>query len=236
MTTIIRNRGIGENQTRNMCSVTTDQTRTRWRIVENHYPAEYGIVPTLLGRSFDNSLTTGIRYANQRIDEAQDPVILIGFSAGAAVAGHTAAQLTPAQRRKVAAVILISDPFQPDGFTSAGHGIAGSRRINGVTARWIFDELDPICCTPKNSPLRTLADQTSSMSLADPHAWGTNLLTRLRLHQWQPVAPQGSDYAEARAAIDRYRTGYHTSYNTKRVPGMNVTYTKLAAQLIDEYA
>ena len=81
--------------------------------------------------------------------------------------------------------------------------------------------------TPEGSPLRGLADKSWAMSLADPAAWGEDLIDRLRTNRWQPSnidwrRPFAAfrQYGEAIDAAGRYFTQHSTSYTGFRAENM----------------
>ncbi|QDQ97959.1 PE-PPE domain-containing protein [Tomitella fengzijianii] len=193
--TVIRCRGIGEPSTgRTMLHNVTDQLpRDHYKPIELPWSAEYGPVPDPAGQSFDDALADGRRMLLSAIRGADNPVILLGYSGGAMLAGNVADEIGRGEHpdiiAKLNAVGLVADPAQPIGQADNGSfGVTGSRDINLILTRWVWDERDPIPCTPTRSPLRTLADQSAAMSIADPYAWGADLIDRLLRAKWQPSA------------------------------------------------
>lgn len=193
-----------------------------WQVIKVPWEAQYGPVGQagVVGSSFDRSLTLGQHLLVEMIDDAgPDPIVLLGYSGGAALAGHVAAELGRDLSEKVAAVGLLSDPFQPRGVSEHGFGIAGHRPLDHPGIVWSYSDADPICVTPELSPLRTIADQTAAMALGDPAAWGTDLIDRLKRGRWQPSAWQWDDvlgsirrYGEAIDAAGRYLTRHTADY------------------------
>lgn len=224
-TTILYARGIGEPPGKpGMChQVIRHLDRERFRAVEVTWPATYGPVGgNPQGESYERALAIGYEQVLDAITRSQDPVVLLGYSGGATLMGDVAAAFGrqySGRRGHVLGVTLIADPHQPRGISPHGHGVAGHRPIDGVPAWWAYSDRDPICVTPELSPLRTLADQSAAMSLADPAAWGRDLHDRLRTARWQPSAwdwhdPIGSirRYSDAADAVRRYIVHHTADY------------------------
>lgn len=164
-----------------------DHDRFRFRFVE--YPATYGV-----GMSYAESLQAG-KWALLNAIRDDRPVILGGYSQGAAAAG--AAAETWSRRGSSMPVLgcaLIADPLRPEGAgmpgwgVASGYGIAGRRPIERVPTWWAAVEGDPITSLPAGNPLRSVADMTEFMSLDDPvkmHQWGQKLVERAVKRQWQ---------------------------------------------------
>ena len=264
MITVLCARGIGEPLTENMLShVTRMLPADRFNVIEIPYPAEYGPVPGLAGKSFDASLAELRRLVLWEIVKAPGRVVLLGYSAGAAGMGDIAAEIAlglhmdatremgwPAFQAlpiagKIAGVGLVADPRMPTGLDPLGRpmwGIAGSRVIPAdYPVWWVADPADPIPCLEVDSPLRTVADQTDAMSLTDPVAWGLSLFARLQFGQWQAVAIRWWDresvirqYSAAFAALQRYVGRDHVSYSTRKPAGDVLTYCERLAENIIE--
>lgn len=208
-TTVIRCRGIGEpaaNAPTLLHQVTDRLPRDRYRPIELAWSAQYGPVPATAGESFASALADGRIRLLQEIEKAPGPVALLGYSGGASLAGNVAQEIGrgdhPHLAGKVTAAGLVADPAMPRGQAANGSfGVTGDRHTDGIPTRWLWDERDPIPCTPDRSPLRTIADQTSAMSLVDPAAWGADLLDRLRRGRWQPSA---WDWRDVIGSIQRY--------------------------------
>ena len=105
----------------------------------------------------------------ERVRREPGPVVLAGYSGGAAVVGHALARMSIDERVKVRCSVLAADPnmsasvYQVVGTRSSGYfGIAGARMtIRDLPASspviWVADKGDPICQLPPGSPLRRLA-------------------------------------------------------------------------------
>lgn len=248
MISVLACRGIGEPMQGNMCSaVTRHLDPTRFRVREVPWPASYGVVPLPMGPAFDESLRTGRELLLRMIDEDPNPVLLLGYSGGAALAGNVAAEVAAGKhpRLEVVGCGLISDPFMPNWASPAPSiwGIAGHRTIHHqLPTFWAADPADAICCCPANSPLRTIADQTRAFSASNLLGWGVDLVGRLQRQEWQQVAINWRNRDEVRAIyrqaghdLDGYlRRGDHQSYALRTRPGTGVTYTTWLAGQINE--
>lgn len=226
MTRLITVPGIGERPGADLLNVQRvllpgwDHTVISWS-------ASYGPVNAHgnpWGISFEGAVIDGTTKLRAELD--RDPAMVVGYSGGAAVAGHVAAQ----GHRNLRAVGLVSDPFAPG--NPLIHGIAGRRPIAGVPSRWVSHRDDVICCCPHDSPLRTLADASAAMSLADPAGWGLDIITRLRSgrmsalirHPWDlPREWRRFDTAITDACgylgIDRRTLAVRRGHNTHTVYG-----------------
>lgn len=249
--TIYCARGIGERLDHNMLGQVTKYLDTRYfRVRELPWRAEYGMATKLDGRDFNGSLIDGIGLGVDAIRRDSNPVILAGFSGGAALTRMLASQISRGQHGtdlEVIGLANIADPFRPRGLglpVAEGWGIAGEISVWGMQQWDVSDVNDVICCCPANSPLRTFADQTSAMSLVDPAAWGANLLWRLRFQQWQQVAVNFRDplsviaqYREAIHDAEGYlHRGDHVEYAIRRRPGTTIPHTMWLAQQLNEFA
>ncbi|MDF3309786.1 hypothetical protein P3H15_32730 [Rhodococcus sp. T2V] len=245
MITVLRCRGIGEpmGDESMLANVTKHLDPARFRVREVPWSAQYGPVPAPLGSAFDTSLREGRKILLDMIAADPYPVILKGYSGGAALVGNVAAEIARGEHPSldVRGVGLISDPLSPRVVNREGWGIAGSRWIGGSFPVWhMSDPADVIACCPVDSPLRTIADQTAAMSLADPRAWGADLIGRLRAGRWQATIRDWRNipavlrtYGQAINDAEGYLTGDHTSY-AHRIYRDGRTYTQWLADRINE--
>ncbi len=156
------------------------------------YPADYGSK-----LSYTASVAEGKRALLAAIDRSPNPVVLAGYSQGAAVAGDLAAEIGRGEHpgREVVACALIADPRRPAGrylgdIDPGGHGVVGEREIDGIPTYWAAAPGDPITALPAGNPLRTIADLSAFFSFSGADAaltWGQQMLhtaTRNQLQRW----------------------------------------------------
>ncbi|MGN7134584.1 hypothetical protein ACTHQY_15060 [Rhodococcoides corynebacterioides] len=242
--TVKLRRGIGEDPRRNMMSALTDQLdKSRFFIDgEADWTAEFGPVPRPTGRAYTHGVRAAAVTLADEIREHNDgPLIVGGFSAGAAVVNTALRMLSYRERQaKVTRAILVADPAMPA--STRLDQLVGTRRPNssGITGgksiwtpdgsrmlTWVAHQGDAICCCPLLSPLRTMADQLTGMSLSDLGGWGADLHTKLVTRAFQPTNVLG--LSEALWDLDGYvRRGEHV----RHYPPM---LAQLGAQLNKEY-
>ncbi|MEV0946136.1 alpha/beta fold hydrolase [Rhodococcus sp. NPDC049939] len=247
--TVLTCRGVGEPFPSPMlANVTQLLDPRRFRVVAVPWEASYGPVPDPHGVSFDEALRTGREMLLENIADDPNPVVLVGYSAGAALAGHVAAEISWGNHPglDLRGVGLISDPFRHPmnvvNATASGWGIAGRRIIPVAFPVWqLADPADVITCCPPDSPLRTIADQSTAFSLADPHAWVEDLLDRLRTRRWQATIRDWRNipqvwraYTRAISGVKGYLNGEHTSYHLRCYPGSTRTYCEWLADRINQ--
>lgn len=243
MITVLACRGIAEPLDDNMLTNTTRLLDPRRFVIkEVPWEASYGPNPDPGGSSFDKAISEGRTLLLQMIADDPNPVVLLGYSGGAALAGKVADEVGRGlhPQLEVRGVGLISDPLRPESAGLPGWGIAGQRTIPGMPVWQIADPLDAICCCPRNSPLRTFADQSAAFSLGDPGAWVADLIDRLRTGRWQAVFLNWwkpwtvwQEYARAIDDVKGYLfRGDHTSYWTRIAPGTTRTYCELLADRV----
>ncbi|APE37686.1 hypothetical protein BOX37_31325 [Nocardia mangyaensis] len=156
------------------------------------YPAAYG-TPV----SYADSVAAGKRALLAAVDRSPNPVVLAGYSQGAAVAGDLAAEIGRGAHRgrEVIACALIADPRRPAGHylgdtDPGGYGVVGERPIDGIPTYWAAAPGDPITALPAGNPLRTIADLSAFFSFADANAavhWAHQMLntaSRNQLQRW----------------------------------------------------
>jgi predicted esterase len=164
--------GDGVSEAFRLALLADGADRFTFRYVD--YPGDYG-----LGMSYEESVAAGRANLVAALHAAVDPVIIGGYSQGAAVAGDIAAR-GPYFGTNVRGVVLIADPLRPEGATAdrvmlpapAGYGASGMRPINNdlpvdpnnIPVFWIANAGDPITALPRGNPLRSLADITDYMA------------------------------------------------------------------------
>ena len=222
--------GIGEPQPNTLLAQADwsglEVTHLRWS--QSYGPVNPNHDP--FGESFTQALGAGMTALRTELDRG--PAFVAGYSGGAALAGHVAAQ----GHENLIAVGLVADPFQPPVIGGANvWGVAGRRPIWGHTYRAWTCPSDIICQAPADSPVRTFADQSAAFSLADPAAWTADLLNRLRTHRWQAICTNPFDavgawrrYVAAASGVGDYlgfegHAPSHQSY-ALRIPGQPWTF------------
>ena len=158
---IITLRGIGEQMgNTNMLAGVTPRIFNA-KVVELPYKPSYGFVPDPRGVAYGVTLIEGANMLRRELDKG--PAVVLGYSAGAHIAGNVAAGGHP----NLIGVGLMADPMQPG---RGQHGIAGSRPVPNVPVKWISNPLDIICQCPDPSPLRAIPALTREVSVRPDHA------------------------------------------------------------------
>lgn len=220
------------------------------------YDSAYGMLPALVGVSYASSVHRGVTALLAAIRADDRPVVLIGYSQGAAVS-TTLLQLLaqghwPDVVERIVGTVHLANPLRQPGICLnggvPGYGIA-LRYIDGVSpiagaynivpVAEIAHPDDVIASADPDSMLRSLAVVTEFMSFTDLATWGTSLVAaakavdwRAQAQTWRDVAYQAGRFRRAGIEAGGYLTGRHTSYNVERVAGTGPTYTKLAAMWI----
>ena len=158
---VITLRGIGEQlgNTNMLAGVTRRIFNAQ--VVELPYSASYGPVPDPRGVAYGVTLISGANLLRQELDKG--PAVVLGYSAGAHIAGNVAA----GGHKNLIGVGLMADPMQPG---EGPHGSAGSRPVPNVPVKWISNPLDIICQCPDPSPLRAIPALTREVSVRPDHA------------------------------------------------------------------
>ena len=245
MITVLRARGIGEpisGDSQMLGNVTLLLDKARFVIKNVPWSAQYGPAPTPLGESFTVALEHGRTRLLNMIYDDPNPVVMLGYSGGAALVGNVAAEIGLGlwPELDVRGVGLIADPCRsPVNSVNPGavdFGVARARAVVAPFPVWqLADPADAIPCCPPNSPFRTFSDESAAFSLIDPAAWGRDLYGRIETHHMQDVNSHIADYARALWDLDGYlRRGDHTSYHRRAFPGTNRTYCGWLADRINE--
>lgn len=224
-----------------------------YKFVPQWHPwqAEYGPVPRLGGASYDESIRRGIDSLVRAIRACPNDVLGLGYSAGATLWGRLLEEFEDGKHpdivAKVKGVAFVAHPERRrgdsvgrigDGFGVGGEWFGGPDHIPTLE---VAAPEDVICCCPEDSPLRTLADQTSALSFLDIDGWARDLYDRLLTNRWQAVRmnwlhPVGT-WRQYRRALDD-AAGYltrrdHVEYHLRIMPGETVTYTVKLAQILN---
>ena len=204
---LITCRGIGEQTGTNMIlggiggrrGVVGRLPAGKFPVHDLPWAANYGPVGGVVNaQSYGRNVEQGMDLIAAKLAELPegDKAILLGFSAGATLAGNYAAYARGDvhHRGKIAGVGLIADPMMPRGVCDVdpeSFGVGGERRIpeHDFPVQWIYNPRDMICCCPTDSPLRTIADQTFALSFAPGAAplWIADLVDRVKTRRWQAV-------------------------------------------------
>jgi pimeloyl-ACP methyl ester carboxylesterase len=164
----------------------------RFTPVRVSYPRDYGRSP-----SYTASRATGMGALGKAAGKRTNPVVIAGYSQGAAIAGDLADQIGrgrwPWLTGKVVACALIADPLRPIvGHTvnvTGGFGLGGQRTIHGLPTFWAAAQGDPITSLPAGSPLRDVADLNAYACVRSPEEflqWGHALVSTIRDGEAQP--------------------------------------------------
>ena len=203
----------GDTRTRvtGMLSAVTDRLDERFDCRWVGYPASYGPATQHGGISYVRSIAAGVRALTRAVREADRPVMLIGYSQGAAVirtllAHPTVIGLLP----KIAAVGFVADPNQPRGVIDecAGWGVAGEggELPEGLPAYWVGAPSDMICNASDDSLVRDIADLTDSLSLTQLRRWATDAAARVMSRRMQNADATRFSPAQWRRDVQRLRT------------------------------
>ncbi|MGO3327829.1 PE-PPE domain-containing protein [Gordonia sp. (in: high G+C Gram-positive bacteria)] len=183
------------------------------------YPSAYGPTAGRDGMAYVDSVACGVAALARAVRAADGPVMLIGYSQGAAVIriflAHPASSTLVG---RVLAVGFVADPHQPPGVVEGctGWGVAGpGAEVPGaVPACWVGVPDDVICNASDDSLIRDVADLTDSLSalhvrrwIAD--MWAAVLSRRMQNAQRTSVTPRQwrRDAHRLRAAFREVR-GY----------------------------
>lgn len=142
------------------------------------WSAVYGPVGgNIMGESFSSAVERGEAIL---IDEIRKgPVIVVGYSGGAELAGNVATRFRDHPNLVFAG--LVADPSAPSAITGLP-GIRGGRYLYEYAwnIQWASNPKDVICSCPVDSPLRAIAKTSEGFSLGDPKFWTRDLLDELR--------------------------------------------------------
>ncbi|MFD3463855.1 alpha/beta fold hydrolase [Nocardia fluminea] len=190
--------------------------RRRFRHQYVPYPAAYGTP-----MSYRSSVGFGKHALVQAIRDSPNPVIVAGYSQGAAVAAEVAADIELYPDLDVRAAALIACPSRPRGLCvgtdPGGYGVVGELAITKMLALHAAAFRDPICALPEGSMLRYLADMSAYMSISSPQEfaqWGASIVdlaVRRRFQRWWEPR-NWRDTAEVISQANAYLTeGRHTT-------------------------
>ncbi|MBM7368432.1 PE-PPE domain-containing protein [Gordonia hydrophobica] len=194
-----------------MLRAVTDRLDDRFEARWVGYPASYGPAPHHDGISYTQSVAAGVAALAKAIRAADRPVMLIGYSQGAAVIrtflAHPAAF---GLMRTIAAVGFVADPNQPRGVVDgcAGWGVAGEGGDlpEGLPAYWVGAPSDMICNASDDSLIRDVADLTDSLSLTQMRRWAAHATARVMSRRMQNADATRVTPAQWRRDVHRVRT------------------------------
>ncbi|MCF8569484.1 PE-PPE domain-containing protein [Gordonia sp. HY002] len=183
------------------------------------YPAAYGPTAGREGMAYVDSVACGVAALARAVRAADGPVMVIGYSQGAAVIRTFLAH--PASTTlvgRVLAVGFVADPHQPPGVVEGctGWGVAGpGAEVPGaVPACWVGVPDDVICNASDDSLIRDVADLTDSLSVLHVRRWvadmwGAVFSRRMQNAERTSVTPRQwrRDAHRLRAAVREVR-GY----------------------------
>lgn len=219
------------------------------------YDAAYGPVTNPLGVAYADSVEKGLSALLARLEEDLRPVVLIGYSQGAAVVSalldalsnpHTVGGL----RKRIIGAVLLANPNRPQGSDTlgpipdtSGFGITYTPEYptpaRVVPTIEVAHPLDPICSADPDSMLRSIARITEFLSFTNLDKWGKDVLADAQAIDWMAKVQSFSDVTYQANRFHRaigealgYITGRHTAYNVESPKGSPVPYTTLAAQWV----
>lgn len=232
MATIITVPGIGEPKSvlpvGMLENVTRAMRQDRHRFQQFDWQNSYGPVPVWDAASYRRNVDNAVFELVQRImapinDDKK--VVVIGYSGGAELASRALSKLREDYQWNVAipAAVLVSNPLRRPTKENNRYGIAGQHGDFPAHMR-LFDVYNPVdgicCCPPPAHPLRTFHDFTNGFSLADPHAWGQQMLNNVVRGRLQNAWKLSSLPAwwEAVALMRGYAyDGQHTAWYVPRL-------------------
>lgn len=203
----------GDARTRvtGMLAAVTDRLDERFEARWIGYPASYGPATQHDGVSYAQSVAAGVGALSAAVRAADRPVMLIGYSQGAAVIRTFLAH--PAAYRllsKIAAVGFVADPHQPRGVVDgcAGWGVAGegAELPDGLPAYWVGAPSDMICNASADSLIRDIADLTDSLSLTQLRRWVADATARVMSRRMQNADATRFSPAQWRRDVHRLRS------------------------------
>ncbi|MGB6245201.1 PE-PPE domain-containing protein [Gordonia sp. (in: high G+C Gram-positive bacteria)] len=216
--TVLAVGGTGESFTgdtgtrvRGMLQAVTDRLDDRFDARWVGYPSSYGPAPTFDGISYADSVSAGVAALAEAIAATEGPVMLIGYSQGAAVIRTLIAH--PSAFRlleRVAAVGFVADPNQPRGAVAGcpGWGVAGpgGGLPEDLPAYWVGAASDVICNASEDSLIRDIADLTDSLSLTQVRRSLTDATARVMSRRMQNADATRVAPAQWRRDLTRLRT------------------------------
>lgn len=211
--------GDDRTEVTGMLAGVTDALDSRFSSRWVGYPASYGPTAGRHGMAYVDSVACGVTALARAIRETDGPVMLIGYSQGAAVIRTLLAHpVSSAVVERVLAVGLVADPHQPRGAIAGctGWGVAGPGAAvpSSVPAFWVGAPDDVICNASDDSLIRDVADLTDSLSMLHIRRWITDMCAAVLSRRMQnadrtSITPRQwrRDAHRVRAAFEEVR-GY----------------------------
>ena len=161
------------------------------------YPSAYGS-----SMDYEESVAAGIAalwdVVETYIGEGEQ-VVLVGYSQGAAIIRRFLAKLAAGDygdptvfKDVILGAALIADPYRPEGYgidtIPPGYGVAGKTTIwTDGYLKEVAAPRDPICASPYNSYIRTIADFSGYFSFhqRDLIMWAKQTIIKIQEQGWQ---------------------------------------------------
>ena len=219
------------------------------------YDAAYGPVTNPVGVAYAESVEKGLSALLARLEDDPRPVVLMGYSQGAAVVSTLLDFLANPNivgqlKNRIIGAVLLANPNRPQGSDTlgpipdtSGYGItydpAYPTPARVVPTIEVAHPQDAICSADPDSMLRSIARVTEFMSFTNLDKWGRDVLADAQAIDWMSKVTSFSDVAYQANRFHRaigealgYLTGRHTAYNVESPKGTSITYTTLSAQWV----
>ncbi|WP_051198655.1 PE-PPE domain-containing protein [Gordonia shandongensis] len=216
--TVLAVGGTGESSTTDtrtevsgLLRAVTDRLDERFDARWVPYPAAYGPAAERGGMSYTDSVSTGVVALHRAVRAVHGPVMLVGYSQGAAVIRTFLAHpVFSALVDRIAAVGLVADPHQPPGVIAGcdGWGVAGPGAAipDGLPVYWIGAPGDVICNASDDSLIRDVADLTDTLSLRRLRRWATDAAAKVMSRRMQNAEVTRFSPRQWRRDVTRLRT------------------------------
>lgn len=185
--------GDERTQVTGMLAGVTDALDHRFAARWVPYPAAYGPTAGRDGMAYIDSVACGVAALARAVRVADGPVMLVGYSQGAAVVrAFLAHPVSATLVGRVLAVGFVADPHQPPGVVPGctGWGVAGpGAQLPGVVpACWVGAPDDVICNASDDSLIRDVADLTDSLSMLHVRRWISDMCAAVLSRRMQNAA------------------------------------------------
>ncbi|WOC10945.1 hypothetical protein MP11Mi_00040 [Gordonia sp. MP11Mi] len=178
------------------------------------YPASYGPTAGRNGMAYVDSVVCGVAALIRAVRAVDGPVMMVGYSQGAAVIrAFLAHPSSAALTERVLAVGLVADPHQPPGTVAgcAGWGVAGPGAAipSEVPAFWVGAPDDVICNASDDSLIRDVADLTDSLSMLHMRRWVAAMCAAVMSRRMQNADRTSVTPRQWRRDAQRLRAAFH---------------------------